>query len=75
MGGKLIGLSDVRSKENIRRVGVLDNGLPVYAYNYKGDSMTHIGLIAQEVEQVNPDAVSRIGDVRIVDYGKAVEAA
>ncbi|WP_235920637.1 tail fiber domain-containing protein [Brucella tritici] len=75
LGGKLIGLSDVRSKENIRRVGVLDNGLPVYAYNYKGDGMTHIGLIAQEVEQVNPEAVSRIGDVRIVDYGKAVEAA
>lgn len=75
LGSKLIGLSDASTKENIRRVGSLDNGLPIYAYNYKGDGMTHIGLIAQEVERVNPEAVHRIGSVRVVNYGKAVEAA
>ncbi|MEJ5081050.1 tail fiber domain-containing protein [Ochrobactrum sp. MYb379] len=75
LGSKLIGLSDASTKENIRRVGSLDNGLPIYAYNYKGDSMTHIGLIAQEVEEVNPEAVHRIGSVRVVNYEKAVEAA
>lgn len=75
LGSKLIGLSDASTKENIRRVGSLDNGLPIYSYNYKGDGMTHIGLIAQEVEQVNPEAVHRIGSVRVVNYEKAVEAA
>ncbi len=75
LGSKLIGLSDASAKENIRRVGVLDNGLPVYAYNYKGDGMTHIGLIAQEVEQVIPEAVHQIGSIRVVNYEKAVEIA
>lgn len=74
LGAKIIGLSDAATKENIRRVGTLDNGLPIYAYNYRGDGMTHIGVIAQEVEQVMPDAVHRIGDVRVVNYAKAVEA-
>nr|DAO70285.1 MAG TPA: Neck appendage protein [Caudoviricetes sp.] len=75
LGSKLIGLSDAATKENIRRVGTLDNGLPIYAYNYRGDGMTHIGVIAQDVEKVMPDAVHRFGDVRVVDYAKAVEAA
>lgn len=72
--------SDRSVKENIRRVGQLDNGLPVYAYTYEGDKQgrVQIGLMADEVEQVNPDAVGEATwyrggrTVKTVDYGKAV---
>lgn len=56
--GMMVGqLSDARSKENIKAVGRLDNGLTVYCFNYIGSPMPQIGLIAQEVMQVNPEAV------------------
>jgi hypothetical protein len=65
-------LSDRRAKENIERVGELDNGLPVYAYNYKSGGPTHIGLMAQDVEKKNPEAVGRIFGMKGVDYARAV---
>lgn len=49
--------SDRRLKENIRAVGQLDNGLTVYCFNYKGSNVPQIGLIAQEVQEVKPEAV------------------
>ncbi len=64
--------SDIRVKENIRRVGTLDNGLPVYAYNYITGGPTHIGVMAQDVETENPDAVIEIAGIKHVDYNKAV---
>jgi hypothetical protein len=71
VGGGLA-MSDARLKENVRRVGTLDNGLPVYVYNYKGNSTPQIGLIAQDVEKVNPEAVAMVGGYRAVYYAKAV---
>jgi hypothetical protein len=68
----LLALSDRRAKENIERVGELDNGLPVYAYNYKAGGPTHIGLMAQDVEKKNPEAVGRIFGMKGVDYARAV---
>jgi hypothetical protein len=52
-------LSDERAKENIERVGLLHNGLPVYKYNYRHDPLktTQVGLLAQEVERMLPEAV------------------
>jgi len=65
-------LSDVRAKENIEPVGKLDDGQKVYAYNYKGDSTPEIGLLAQEVEKVRPEAVATGPDgLKRVDYAKA----
>lgn len=53
-----IGLfSDRRLKTDIRRVGKLDNGLAVYSYRYKGDNVPQIGLMADEVETIHPEAV------------------
>lgn len=49
--------SDRRFKENIKAVGKLDNGLTVYLFNYKNDKTPRIGLIAQEVRKVKPEAV------------------
>ena len=51
-------LSDVRIKENLRPVGQLFNGLTVYAFNFPGEETTRLGLAAQEVQQVLPEAVS-----------------
>lgn len=72
-GAALSKWSDARVKENIHRVGTLDNGLPVYAYNYVWGGPTEIGLMAQDVERVNPDAVTEIDGIKAVFYGKAVQ--
>lgn len=63
--------SDRRFKENIKRVGKLDNGLSVYSYNFK-DSGTQIGLMADEVEEIHPSAVVEIGGIQHVNYEMAV---
>lgn len=65
--------SDERIKENIRQVGKLDNGLPVYEFNFKGDDgRPQIGLLAQDVEKTKPEAVTESpGGVKLLDYGQA----
>jgi hypothetical protein len=64
-------LSDVRAKENIRRVGYTDSGLPVYTYNYIGGNVRHMGVMAQEVEKVDPSAVvAHPSGLKMVDYSK-----
>lgn len=50
--------SDEDLKENIIEVGRLYNGLKVYLFTYRGDTVPHIGLLAQEVVQMRPEAVS-----------------
>lgn len=67
--------SDERVKENIEPVGELNDGQTVYSYNYIGDVQPTIGLLAQEVEKVRPDAVVEFGGVKHVHYGKATERA
>lgn len=65
--------SDARLKENIVPEGQTWGGLGVYSYNYKGDPRRTIGLMAQEVEQKNPDAVkTHPSGYKMVDYGKAL---
>lgn len=71
--GSMFLFSDRRVKENIEEVGELDNGLPVYAYNYKGDPTPQIGLMAQDVQKKNPKAVKAFGGILAVDYRKAVK--
>jgi hypothetical protein len=62
-------LSDRRAKEDITQIGTLDNGLPVYTFKYKGGDTIHMGVMAQDVEKVNPDAVLEIGGIKHVNYG------
>lgn len=58
LGGSLIGaFSDARLKTDIRRVGTLDNGLGVYSYRFKEGGPYQIGVMAQEVAEVMPEAV------------------
>lgn len=66
--------SDRRFKENIKEVGKLNNGLTVYLFNYKNDKTPRIGLIAQEVKKVKPDAVTEDkSGFLYVKYDMAVE--
>ena len=69
-------LSDIRTKDHIKAIGYLPNGLPVYEYEYKPewkDEAGHgkfVGVMAHEVEAVQPDAViTRPDGYKMVNYG------
>jgi hypothetical protein len=77
LGGAAL-MSDIRTKENIEVIGVAENGLTVYKYEYKPEFKdhelagkgVHYGYMAQEVEQVYPYAVKTLDDgYKVVDYG------
>jgi len=78
-GGFAALFSDERLKENIKKVGEANDGQNIYAYNYKDDPMkrTTLGLMAQEVEKVRPEAVVKdlFSGFKMVNYAKAMEAA
>lgn len=65
--------SDRRLKSDIKRVGAAENGLPLYLYTI--DGRTELGLMADEVRKVRPDAVRVMPDgFDAVDYARALEA-
>jgi len=72
IGSAALMMSDRRAKTDIRRVGKLDNGLPIYAFRYKGGVTPQIGLMADEVEDLHPGAVAMVGGYKHVDYAQAV---
>lgn len=78
LGGAAL-MSDIRTKENIKQVAWLPNGLPVYTYEYKPEFKdhplaghgTHTGVMAQEVEVMYPNAVITLDNgYKAVDYGQ-----
>src|SRR6185295_18267794 len=75
MSGAGLMFSDEKLKENIEKVGMLDDGQNVYTYNYKGDSTPQLGLIAQEVLEHVPEAVHDVGGLLAVDYSLATRRA
>jgi hypothetical protein len=69
--------SDIATKENIKQVGVLPSGINIYEFEYKPefkDEAGHgrfIGVMAQEVQKVIPEAVAIGADgYMMVDYSK-----
>jgi hypothetical protein len=75
--GSLIALSDIRAKENISKIGQLPSGLGLYSWDWKesapDDAKNNptVGVIAQEVQQLIPDAiVQREDGYMAVDYSK-----
>ncbi len=42
-------LSDKRLKFDIRPVGMLDNGIKLYAFRYRGDDQVFVGPMAQDL--------------------------
>lgn len=62
--------SDVRLKEDVRCIGTTVFGLPLYQFKYIGAPETYEGVMAQDVLQVMPSAVSRGADGYYrVNYG------
>lgn len=72
LGSSLI-MSDRRTKTDIREIGETKDGQPLYQYRYKGSPMMQIGLMAQDVQERDPDAVVDIGGILHVDYDRALE--
>lgn len=66
--------SDARLKSNLETVesalAVLMT-LNVYRYNWKNTEISDIGLLAQEVEKIYPEAVKTLeSGVKTIDYNK-----
>lgn len=62
--------SDIRLKKNLKFVGRTKKGIPVYEYNYIWDDETNwIGVMAQDVREIIPEAVHELSDgTLIVNY-------
>jgi Protein of unknown function (DUF3300) len=63
--------SDFRLKHDIALLGRLDNGLGFYRFSYNGSHKAYVGVLAQEVQTVLPEAVERDRDGYLsVDYDR-----
>lgn len=66
-------MSDRRLKERIEPVGRLVNGIRTYVYSYLGQARRHVGVMAEEVAAVAPEAVITLpSGYQAVDYRKIV---
>ena len=54
--------SDMRLKHDIALLGRLDDGLGYYRFVYNGGHTAYVGVMAQEVQTVMPEAVIRGAD-------------
>ncbi len=59
--------SDIAIKHDISLLGRMDNGLAFYRFAYDGSSKRYVGVMAQEVQEIRPDAVmrGRDGNLRV----------
>lgn len=77
LGAAGIGLfSDRRMKENITKIGQLDNGLNLYRFEYKPEFKEiagygqHVGVMADEAEALIPESVMQHANgYKMVNYG------
>jgi hypothetical protein len=54
--------SDIALKHDIVLLGHLDNGIGFYRFDYNGSDKAYVGVIAQDVQTVMPQAVTRDRD-------------
>jgi len=59
--------SDIRLKHDIVLLGRLDSGIGIYRFGYNGSDKIYVGVLAQEVMRIRPDAaaVGRDGYLRV----------
>src|SRR5262249_9712092 len=55
-------VSDARLKRDITPIAKWENGLQLYRYRYAGSDTLYVGVMAQDVLEVAPHAVSRGAD-------------
>lgn len=68
--GGLMAFSDRNLKQNIKQVGT-KNGFNVYEFNYKDSPVRYKGVMAQDVQEIIPDAVTVASNgFLMVDYSK-----
>lgn len=74
---RIPGISDIRLKKDIKRIGKLSNGINLYTWKWNdigkklANGTPEIGVLAQEVQIVNPDAViTRPDGYLMVNYGR-----
>ena len=76
-GAKMAGMfSDRRMKENIVKIGSLDNGLNLYKFDYKPEFKdiaghnTYIGVMADEAKAIPNAVIRQSNGYDMVDYSK-----
>lgn len=75
-GAAMMAFSDIRLKENIEEIGQLSNGIKVFRYNYIWEKQPEVGVIAQQVKGIIPNAVKcHTSGYYMVDYTKVLEGA
>lgn len=67
-------VSDRRLKKNIKKIGTLRNGLDVYQFDYIWDEPS-VGVMADEVKEVMPQAVVNISGYDHVNYREVLNAS
>lgn len=66
----IIAASDIRLKSAIKKLGKI-KGFNLYEFEYIGDDAKHIGVMAQEVQKIRPEAIITMPDGFLaVDYNK-----
>jgi outer membrane immunogenic protein len=68
----VLATSDARLKRDITLVGRLDDGLGLYSYRYLWSDTIYVGVMAQEVALIHPDAIVRgaLDNYLRVDYSR-----
>jgi len=61
-------MSDPRLKRNIKRVGKVKE-YATYLYQYLWSPQWYIGVMADEVQKIKPEAVTEVGGYLAVNYG------
>lgn len=56
--GAMYFMSDIRLKTNIKRTGKLPSGIGLYDWDWKDGSGSSSGVLAQEVQTIQPEAVA-----------------
>ena len=54
--------SDIQLKHDVVRIGTVADGIGLYRFQYNWSDQVYVGVVAQEVEAVRPDAVIRDSD-------------
>lgn len=69
-GSAITKFSDRRLKQGVRRIGQLANGLAVYAYTYIWGGPEQVGVMADEVAKIKPEAIGpTLFGFQTVNYG------